>query len=156
MLTGTLFNSKAMGNDGVWRNTDFNGNFIANALGGCEKPLSKNTTLSVGGKVTWGGGKRYSVFDTAKSRLISSGMAIDSIRNQLQTKNYFRADLKLGLRINAKKITHEIAIDLVNILNTKNVLGLAYNAEAARVGENPTSVRYQLGFLPLFYYKIDF
>ncbi len=156
LLTGSLFDSKAKGNDGVWRNTDFNGNFVLNILGGWEKNISKKTTFSAGGKITWGGGKRYSLIDTTLSRRAGDAVVMDASRNQFQFKNYFRADLKLGIRINTKKITHEIAIDLVNIFNTKNVLGYTYEPELAKQNINPIATKYQLGFLPLFYYKVDF
>ena len=77
--------------------------------------------------------------------------------NNLKFKDYFRVDLKISWRMNTKKMTHEIGLDLVNILNTKNLLSLAY---APRLDPNdisePTAERFQLGFLPIFYYKIDF
>ncbi|WP_373522118.1 hypothetical protein, partial [Aquiflexum sp.] len=61
-------------------------------------------------------------------------------------------------RINTKKLSHEIALDLINILGTKNVLNLTW---APNDIENPDPEKsiiqnYQLGFLPIFYYKIDF
>ena len=156
MLTGSLFDSKAKGNDNVWRNTDFNGNFVLNVLGGYEKNISAKTTFSIGTKITWGGGKRYSAYDSSKSRLIGDVVVIDNTRNAFQFNNYFRADLKLGIRINSNHLTHEIAIDLVNIFNTKNVLGYTYQADLVQQNKNPFVIKNQLGFLPLFYYKVDF
>jgi hypothetical protein len=151
MLTGSLYNSKATGNDGIERNTDFNGNYVVNALAGYEKAISKKSTFTTGAKITYGGGKRYSDYDFAKSKAFGDGVIIQSSRNIHQSKNYFRADLKLGLRINAKKISHEIAIDIVNVFKTKNILSIEYNAD-----KNKTFEKLQLGFLPLFYYKVDF
>ncbi|MFM2048693.1 MAG: hypothetical protein RI955_1241 [Bacteroidota bacterium] len=151
MLTGSLYNSKATGNDGIERNTDFNGNYVINALGGYEKAISKKATFTTGGKITIGGGKRYSDYDLAKSKAFGDGVIIPSSRNIHQSKNYFRADLKLGIRINAKKIAHEVAIDLVNVLMNKNILSIEYSAD-----KNQTFEKLQLGFLPLFYYKVDF
>jgi outer membrane receptor protein involved in Fe transport len=151
MLTGSLYNSKATGNDGIERNTDFNGNFVINALGGYEKAISKKSTFTIGAKITYGGGKRYSDYDLAKSKAFGDGVIIESSRNIHQTKEYFRADLKLGIRINAKKVAHEVAIDIVNIFSTQNILGFTYNPD-----KNNLEKKYQLGFLPLFYYKVDF
>jgi hypothetical protein len=62
----------------------------------------------------------------------------------------------LGTRINARRFTHEIAIDLVNILGNKNVLSMIYSPDLAAQGANPFIKQYQLGFLPLFYYRVDF
>ena len=51
-------------------------------------------------------------------------------------------------------ITNEIGLDLVNFLDIKNILTLTYSPDSSD-GE-PIREEYQLGFLPLFYYKIDF
>lgn len=157
LFTGSLYDSKAKGNDGVYRNTDYNSTYAVNILGGYEKKLWKNSTLITGAKVTLAGGRRYSPADVAASNAYGDLVVIDSERNSLQTTPYFRTDLKLGLRINAKKLTHEIAVDLVNIFGTKNVLSLTYSSDLAAQGNPyPFYTQYQLGFLPIFYYRLDF
>lgn len=156
LFSGSVFDSKARGNDGVYRSTDYNGSFAANLLTGYEYQLGKNSTLLTGLKITYAGGRRYSPPDVAASNTIGDLVVIDSLRNTEQFKDYFRADVKLGVRINARRLTHEIAIDLVNILNTKNILSLTYNYDLAAQGQYPFIRQYQLGFLPLFYYRIDF
>ncbi len=80
--------------------------------------------------------------------------------NSHQFNPYFRLDFKISYKINAKKVTHEFALDLVNVLGTKNILNLTFNAN--NNGSDPdgapkyANYNYQLGFLPLFYYRIDF
>jgi hypothetical protein len=152
MLTASVFESKYKGSDGVERNSDFNGNYAANLLVGKEFPLGKKTVLSTGTKITVAGGKRYTPVDTAASALAGELVDVDSLRNSQQFRNYFRTDLKLGIKINTKKLTHEIAIDLVNMFGTKNLLGYTYSGNPSE----PIRQEYQLGFLPLFYYKVDF
>ncbi|MCB0700514.1 MAG: TonB-dependent receptor [Chitinophagales bacterium] len=156
LLTGSVFDSKAKGNDGVYRNTDYNGRYAANILGGYELKLGKNSTLLTGAKLTVAGGRLYSPPDVPASNTLGDYVVIDSLRNVLQFKDYFRMDLKLGVRINAKKLTHEIALDLVNLFNTKNILSQTYNHDLAAQGAYPFTTQYQLGFLPLFYYRVDF
>lgn len=156
LTTLSLFDSKYVGSDGVKRNTDFNGRYAANALFAKEFKLSKKSMLSLGGKLTYVGGRWYGPADIVKSNQQRELVVVDSLRNTLQFKPYFRADLKVNYRINTKKITHEIGIDLVNMFNTKNVLSLTY---APDENNDPTqSIRkeYQLGRLPLFYYRISF
>jgi hypothetical protein len=51
---------------------------------------------------------------------------VAATRNSLQFRPYFRADLRINYRINRPKLSHEIAMDLVNVLNTENVLTLTY------------------------------
>jgi hypothetical protein len=157
LLTGSLFDSKAQGNDGIYRNTDYNSHYALNILAGYEKKLGKNSVLIAGGKITYEGGRLYSPANVAASNAIGDYVVIDSLRNSLEFKPYFRADLKLGIRANRKKLTHEFAIDLINVLGTKNVLSLTYSSDLASQGNsNPFFTQYQLGFIPIFYYKIDF
>ena len=157
LVTGSLFDSKAKGNDGVYRNTDFNTRHVFNALFGYEHKLGKFSTFSAGGKLTWIGGKLYSPVDTAASNALGDMVVKDAQRNTLQFPDYFRTDLKLGVRFNSRKVTHEIAVDLVNIFNTQNVLSLTYSAQLAMQGNAfPFYTQYQLGFLPIFYYRLDF
>jgi outer membrane receptor protein involved in Fe transport len=157
LFSGTFYESKYTGSDGVLRNTSFNGNYVANFLVGKEFKLSKNQVFGIGGKCTVAGGKRYGLVDVDKTNADKELIFKDSLFNNLKFKDYFRIDLKISWRMNTKKMTHEIGLDLVNILNTKNLLSLAY---APRLDPNdisePTAERFQLGFLPIFYYKIDF
>ncbi len=156
MFSGSLFDSKAKGNDGIYRNTDFNTKYALNLLAGYEHKLGKYGTFIAGGKLTMIGGKRYSLVDTAASNKLGDVVIIDSTRNTKLLPAYFRADLKIGAKFNSKHVTHEIALDLVNVLNTKNVLSLTYSPDLAAQGQDPYYKQYQLGFLPIFYYRIDF
>ena len=76
--------------------------------------------------------------------------------NPLQFNPYNRLDLRIAFKINRQKVTYEIALDLVNLMNTKNVLALSYAPYPANVNTDPLIKNYQLGFLPLFYVKVDF
>ena len=155
-LTGSLYNSTYKGADGVTRSTDYNGRFALNALAGYEPKIGKNTTLISGAKITWAGGRLYSLPDTAASNAAGDFIVIDSTRNAQHFADYFRMDLRIGIRINRPRITHELAFDLVNIFGTKNVLALTYSPDLAAQGTEPFLKTYQLGFLPLFYYRADF
>lgn len=158
LLTGSVYDSKYVGSDGIERSTDFNGNFAANALGGYEFTISERNVLTTGVKLTYAGGRLTSPVDTLATVAAKELIYIDSLTNTIRMKDYFRFDLKLAYRINSKKrgITHEIALDLVNVLNIQNVLGLTYAPNPADPAASPVKEEYQLGFLPLFYYKIDF
>ena len=155
LLTASLFDSKYKGSDGVEHNTDFNGRYILNALVSREWTVKKKNSFSLGGKITYSGGHWYGLVDTAASEIQKEVIYLDSLRNSKQFASYFRADAKLNYRINAKRVTHEIGLDLVNLFNTKNILKLTY-APSLDSGASPIREEYQLGFLPLFYYKADF
>ena len=156
LFSATAYDSKYRGSDGVLRNTSYNGSYIANLLGGKEFKLSPRQTISIGAKVTVAGGKRYGYVDIAQSSLLNEVIYIDSAFNERQFKDYFRADLKISWKLNTEKVTHEIGLDLVNILNTENLLSLTYAPNLADPSQEPIAERAQLGFLPIFYYKIDF
>ena len=158
MFTSSLYESKYKGSDGIERNTSFNGKYAFNLLGGKEFSLGKkrNSILSPGFKLTQAGGQRYTPVDTAASHLAGEIVEMNSQRNTKKFNDYFRLDFRISFKINSKKLTHELAFDLVNVLNTKNVLSLSYVYDPTQPSLNPIRKEYQLGFLPLFYYKIDF
>lgn len=155
MFTGTIYDSKYIGSDGIERNTDFNGNFVVNLLGGTEKKIGRKSSLGIGGTITLAGGKRYGIVDNASSILERELIYLDEDYNEYQFKNYFRTDLKLNYKLNTKKTTHELAVDLVNIFATENILSLTY-APVPGSTASPIRKNFQLGRLPVFYYKIDF
>ncbi len=156
LVTASLYDSKYKGSDGIERNTSYNGNFTTNFLAGKEFKINDKQAISAGLKVTYAGGKRYGYVDRAASELQREIIFSDSLFNERQFKEYFRIDVKVSWKYNAKRTTHEIGLDLVNVLGTKNLLGLAYAPDLADPAKEPVAFKNQLGFLPIFYYKIDF
>lgn len=154
LFSASLFDSKYKGSDGIERNTDFNGRYAMNILSSKEWKIGENRSLVVGGKITRAGGRWYGPADEEASTRERELIYVDSLRNTLQFKPYFRFDTKVNLKINKAKTTHEIGLDLVNVLNTKNVLKLTYAPDENSTG-SAIREEYQLGFLPIFYYKID-
>ncbi len=154
LFTVSLYESTYKGSDGIERQTDFDGNYVVNAMGGKEFTFGKkkNHNIGIGFKITTAGGKRYSPIDTLASAAKGEAVYVDSLTNTLQYKPYFRTDIKLSYKINTKKFTHEIGLDLVNILNTKNIFSYVYIPNVS----DPVRAEYQLGFLPIFYYALDF
>ena len=164
LFSGTVYNSQYRGSDLVWRNTSYNGNYIVNLLGGKEFKVGERSIIGIGGKVTAAGGRRYGLVDIQTSTDMKEIIFQDSMFNDLQFRDYFRADLKISWRKNADRVTHEFGLDLVNILGTRNLLTLAYRPPLTPADftaqQNGTFLPYsektQLGFFPIFYYKIDF
>ena len=83
-------------------------------------------------------------------------VAQDDKVNTLQFPAYNRLDFRISYKINGAKVGTEIALDLVNVLSTKNILALSYSPDPAHRLSDPLAKNYQLGFLPLFYVKVDF
>lgn len=158
MANGSLFQSKYVGSNGRVANTDFNGNYMMNLLGGVEYPIGKEkkNSINLGTKITYGGGKRYSPVNLAASNAVMDVVAQDDKVNTLQFAPYNRVDLRVSYKINGRKTGVEIALDLLNIFNTRNILALSYSPDPANRTADPLLKNYQLGFLPLFYIRIDF
>ena len=158
LYSASLFDSKYTASNGKTFDTDFNGQYMMNLLAGLEYEIgkSKKNSINVSTKFTYGGGKRYSPVDIAASNAVMDVVADNDKVNTLQFNPYNRLDLRIAYKINKKKATYEIALDLVNIMNTKNVLALSYAPDPANINADPLIKNYQLGFLPLFYVKVDF
>src|SRR5690606_28654328 len=154
MFTSSLYDAKYRGSNDELTNTTFNGNYALNALFAREFVLKKGNSLNLGGKITYAGGRRYGDVDRAESaRQLEIIYADNANFNDFQFRPYFRTDLKINYKINRKNLTHEFAVDVVNIFNTKNILTLTYDPENEA---EPVREEYQLGLLPIFYYRIDF
>ena len=153
MVTASLSDASYKGSNKITNTSIFNAGHVVNALGGKEFTWGKKnrTSFGIGSKVTWAGGRRYTPVDTMSSRINGYTVYFDSLTNSKQFRDYFRFDVKLNYKINTKKVTHEIGIDLVNLTGQENILKFVYTN-----GSSPTREVYQLGFLPIFYYKIDF
>lgn len=126
---------------------------MLNVLGSKEFSwgMNRDQSITVGGKITFAGGKRYTPIDEEASAIAGEAVYQDQLRNSEQFNPYFRADLKLNYRVNGAKTTHELGLDLVNITDRENVFKQTYVPGA----EPPLEDIYQLGFLPIFYYKIE-
>ena len=153
LLTGSVFDAKYRGSDQVWRNITFNGRYAFNALFAREFTFRNGTALNVGGKYTQVGGRWYGPVDEEASAMAQEIVYEDASRNTQQFRDYYRFDIRTAFRWNRPKVTHEIAIDFVNVLNVQNILTLTYAPDNP---QGPIREDYQLGFLPFFYYKIDF
>jgi len=153
LITGSLFDAKYQGSNGVWRNVTFNGRYAANAVAAYEFSFDNGMALQTGINLTTIGGRWFGEADTALSIERGEVTFIDETVNTLQFDPYFRTDVKLAWRWNRPQVTHELAFDLINVTNQSNVLTLRFTPENPESAITPVP---QLGLLPLFYYKIDF
>ncbi len=170
LLTASVFESKYTGSDQVIRNTDANGNYILNVVIGREFSVGPHSAINIGFRSNLSGGRRHTPIDLEASMQRERTVYVDSLAYSSQFKDYFRADLKLTYRFNQPRITHELGLDLINIipvkfggepelpegchfspLSTQNVLTSLYDPIERKV-----QTEYQLGFLPILYYRLHF
>jgi hypothetical protein len=154
LTTLSLFDSKYTGSDEIKRNTAFNGNFVFNLLAGKEIPIKTNGTLVFDTKITWAGGKRYTPVDPEASKNTNNAFGteyIESLAYSKQFPDYIKADVKIGFRLNGKKVSQLWEFYIENVTNRKNPLNQLYSSS-----NNDVRTIYQLGFFPLFNYRIYF
>lgn len=159
LLTASVFDAKYTGADDVSRNTDFNGKYSWNFLASKEWKLSPSLGLVTGLKATMAGGRWYGPVDDDASLAQREIIFIDQDRNTQQFDDYFRLDIKTNLTWNRPETTWELGIDFVNILGTENILKLTYAPDEMDQDDpdySPVRQEYQLGFLPIFFLRIDF
>jgi hypothetical protein len=156
MLTGSVFDSKYKGSDNTLRNTDFNGKYAWNALASRDWKFNNQWHLVTGLKFTMTGGRWYGFEDSEASAEAREVVFFDEGFNSRQFDPYMRLDFKTNLRWNRPESTHELGIDFVNVTGRQNVLKLTYSPDDSNNAEDDIREEYQLGFLPIFFYRVDF
>ncbi|PBQ32423.1 TonB-dependent receptor [Sphingobacteriaceae bacterium] len=156
LLTGTIYESKYKGSDGIEHNTAFNGKFVYNVLAGKEFKVGKEkrNVISIGFKMTQAGGRYYTPVDLAASQLANTQVVQgDDVAYSQRNPDFFRLDIKTGFTLNAKhsKLSQSVFLDIQNVTNNKNVFAQRYNPVT-----NTVNTAYQIGFFPNFVYKIQF
>lgn len=140
LFTSSLYESKYKGSDGVERNTAFNGNFVINGLLGKEFEIAPNrkkklsiNTLSFDIKATYAGGKRYTAVDVDKTIETGYPSYFEDQSFELQFDNYFRFDIRVGIKQDFKKFSMEFSIDAQNVFNVQNVYLQRVNTQTGEV-----------------------
>lgn len=155
MISGSLFDSRYRGGDGVWYNTRFNRNYVINGLIGKEWMLgrSKQNILSVNLKLTLQGGDRYSPINT-EATMMHPDKEVQYDETKAFTKQYapmFIGNYTVSYRINKKKVSHEFAVKGLNFTAAKEHYGHEYNVKTGKIEMTDgatalTNVSYKLEF----------
>ncbi len=112
LVTTSLYESTYRGYNGKKRNTAFNGNFAINILGGYEIPFRTNNAFSVGLRTTYAGGRPFVPYDINSTMSQRQEVLDWDLAYNEKQDDYFRINLRLGLKRNKPKFTVEIAMDL--------------------------------------------
>jgi hypothetical protein len=156
LITGTLYESKYKGSDGVERNTAFNGKYVYNVLIGKEFKIGKQkrNSFTIDVKMTQAGGRYYTPVDLAASQAAQQQvLKSDEYAFSERNPDFFRLDVKTGFTLNSKKrkLSQSLFFDIQNVTNNKNVFAQRYNPLT-----NQMNTAYQIGFFPNFVYKVQF
>ncbi|MCV9388241.1 TonB-dependent receptor [Reichenbachiella ulvae] len=156
LLTTSIYDSEYKGSDDVTRSTAFNNHFVFNTLFGKEWKFGSQSqhAWTFDTKLTTAGGQRYTAIDLDATRQNNGEeVRFDNQAFEEQLGNYFRWDVKFGVRLNSAKrdISHQFFIDLLNVTNRKNEFVKRYN----EVTDDINLVE-QTGFFPDVMYRINF
>jgi hypothetical protein len=156
LITGTVYEAKYTGSDGVERNTAFNGKFVYNLLVGKEVKVGKDkrNALMFDVKMTQAGGRYYTPVDLVASQYYQQQVVLgDDYAFTKRYGNFFRFDVKIGFTLNSSKrqLSQSWYFDIQNVTNHKNIFAERYNPLT-----NNINTAYQIGFFPNFTYKIQF
>ena len=155
LLTGSLFESKYSGSDGIERNTAFNNNYTLNVLGGKEFLIgkTKQNAITFDFTFTIAGGRYYTPIDLQTSITEEREIRFEDRAFSEQYDPYQRLDIKIGYRLNSNKrrVSQQFYLDFQNITNHQNVFIQRYNDSTRRI-----DTLYQIGFFPDVLYRIQF
>lgn len=155
LLTGSLFQSKYTGSDGIARNTPFNNEYVINVLTGREFKIGKTrkNILFFDTRLTTSGGRYFTPVNLQASQQAGFEILQEDLAFSEQFDPYFRWDFKFGLKINSaqKKQSHQFYVDLQNVTANENVFTRRYNRLTNQVDQVN-----QIGFFPDFGYKFQF
>ncbi|MEO5642665.1 MAG: TonB-dependent receptor [Bacteroidia bacterium] len=156
LFTGSLYESKYKGSDGVERNTAFNGKFVYNILLGKEFKVGKEkrNAISFDVKMTQAGGRYFTPVDLATSQAAHEQVLMGSTYAYSERNpDFFRLDVKSGFTLNSKsrKLSQSLFFDIQNVTNNKNVFAQRYNPVSGTI-----NTAYQIGLFPNFVYKVQF
>lgn len=160
LINGSLYNSTYKSLEGRERNTQYNGNYLVNILMGKEFQhlgKKKNQTLSLNGKISYGGGKRI----VPLLRDGQGDLAVDTDNNNYwdyekayenKLEDIYQITLSASYKFNRPKTTHEIFINLDNVTNTKGNVSEYYDES------EPNSIGHltQFGLFPNLMYRVYF
>lgn len=151
LITVSLFDSNYKGSDKIERNTIYNSNYVLNALAGYSFELGKHNTLSLDFKTVTAGGKHYIPVDLAKSNYYGEKILDYKRAYEPNYPAYFRLDGRISFKINQKNMNSEIALDVQNLTNYKNVLLESYDSKSGSVIYD-----YQFGLFYVFLLRFQF
>jgi hypothetical protein len=154
LLTGSLFESQYEGSDGIQRNTAFNNNYVMNVLFGKEWKFGANgqNAWTFDTKLTTSGGRPYTPIDLDATRANAGReVKMEEVAYCQAYAEYFRWDVKFGVRMNRKRVSHQFFVDFQNVTNRKNEFVRRYN----QVTDEINAID-QIGFFPDVMYRIQF
>jgi hypothetical protein len=153
LLSGSLYDTKYKGSDGVERNTRFNGKYAFSTTGGYEVKKEKERkvrTIGYNFRVIYNGGYHESPVDVSLSQSLGHTIYNEQYAFENKLKDYFRVDFRIVIRKNKAKISQQWALDIQNLTGIENEQYHYYDSVKKAV-----TVKKQLGLIPILSWRIE-
>lgn len=152
LFSTSLFNSTFKALSGEEFNTTFDTRYVANLVAGREWATGKQhkNLFGLNGKLIYAGGRKYSPIFLEESLKLDEQVIDQSRINTLTADPYIRVDFSATYRINRKRVSHAIILDIQNLLSRENNTGLYYNPSKRAVELNKW-----IGIFPTINYRIE-
>ena len=153
LFTGSIFDSKFTTLAGEWFNTRYSSKYQVNLLGGKEWKMGsdKDNILGVNMKLVFNGGERTTPIDLDASIAKGETVRLDDQLFSQSIGAYYRLDLGISYKINKKKSTHTISLDVQNATNRLNPFYNYYDDKTQSI-----DYEYHTGLFPVLNYRIEF
>lgn len=153
LATGSVFKSTYKDYYGDEYNTMYNRGYQLNTIAGKEFKVSSDgrKILGLNGKVLYSGGMRQSAIDLQQSVAKGETVLIPKQYYTQQVPAYARLDAGVYYKINTRRVTHSLQLDVQNVTNRDNVFYNYFDSDAGKI-----KTEYQLGIFPNLSYRIDF
>lgn len=154
LLSGSLYESKYTGADGIERDTRFNGNYALSVTGGKEflwTKKGKRRVIGINLRSAYVGGLRVTPIDEGASVSTQATVFLEDRAFSEKLPAYFKVDTRLSLRKDTPRYSSVWSIDLQNATNRRNVAYQYYDTVQGQV-----LTQYQLGLIPILTYRIEF
>jgi Carboxypeptidase regulatory-like domain len=152
LFNNSIYESKYTAQDGIERNTRYNGNYVSNLTAG-KDIVSKNERRTIGAniKLLYAGGFRESPIDLERSMKEGHTIINEQEAFSVQNPPYFRTDIRLSIKWNRKDFTSTLSLDIQNVTNRLNLYGKYFDPFSGEIISS-----YQTGLIPILNYKIEF
>ncbi len=154
LTTVSLYNSEYQALDKKWKDTRFNGNYVANFLIGKEFKVGKETkdkTMFVNVKTALIGGRRYTPINLEESIAEGARVNFEDQPFSKKSDDVFKLDVAFGIRRNRANISTEWKFDIQNATNNTAVVDVYYSRDSQSIKEST-----QLSLLPVISYRVNF
>lgn len=153
LVTGSVFDSKYKTPTSDWINARFNVGYTSVISFGKEWNVgrSKQNVLGLNIKNAIVGGQWDTPIDRQASQAQKVIVRDESRPFSQRLSAFYKLDVGLRYKVNKKRLTSTLALDLMNATNHKNVGGLTYDIHNDKETEWAT-----MPFVPVLSYKLEF